>query len=400
MKIVVTGYASLDYAVRLDSPRAAPTAPRRSCRARANGRASAARRPMSRPRSPRAGVGDATPVSWVGDDAEGRRYRDALARLGLRDGGRRGRGPGRTPVCILAYQPDGGCLASTIPVLPIRIELDATQRALIAAADALCVTVGPAEATREALALARPDATVVWVVKADPRAVPPDLAAALAARADVIVHSRGEAPFVAAASERASADYALRRAGRRAWRSTPATSSRSRLSSRSRRRTRRARATPVSAAFSRPGLGAARASPRRRGRARRACARCSPRESEGASHDAKRLVHRLPSGRGRRGRDPGRRPRAHRPHRRTSRGAAFPRRRTGACAPSPACAAASASRRRPSAWAGRSRPSCCTNCSTLACIVSCASARRWRCLRPGSAISSSPRAPRAATAPR
>ncbi len=197
MKIVVTGYASLDYAVRLDSP------------ARPDRTATILSRPREWPRlggSPAyvsaalagAGVGGATPVSWVGDDAEGRRYRDALARLGLATEGVRTR-PGRTPVCLLAYQPDGGCLCFYDPGLAGPIELDATQRALIPAADALCVTVGPAEATREALALARRQAKVVWVVKADPRATPPDLAAALARRADVIVHSRGEAPFVAAA---------------------------------------------------------------------------------------------------------------------------------------------------------------------------------------------------------
>ncbi|MBV8662681.1 MAG: hypothetical protein JO107_06220, partial [Hyphomicrobiales bacterium] len=73
------------------------------------------------------------------------------------------------------------------------------QRALLAAADCICLTVGPTDATREALALARPDATVVWAVKADRRAVPGDLAAALAARADVVVFSRGEAAFVAQA---------------------------------------------------------------------------------------------------------------------------------------------------------------------------------------------------------
>jgi ribokinase len=70
---------------------------------------------------------------------------------------------------------------------------------LIAAADCLCLTVGPTEATRAALALARPDAKVVWAVKADRRAVPNDLAAGLASRADIVVFSRGEAEFVAGA---------------------------------------------------------------------------------------------------------------------------------------------------------------------------------------------------------
>jgi ribokinase len=106
---------------------------------------------------------------------------------------------GRTPICVLAYQPDGGCVCLYDPGLDPAPTLDDDQRALICAADVLCLTVGPTQATREALALARPEAKVVWAVKADPRATPPDLAAALIARADIVAYSRGEVGFVAAA---------------------------------------------------------------------------------------------------------------------------------------------------------------------------------------------------------
>jgi len=198
VKIVVTGYASLDFVVRLD----APALPDRT--------ATILSRPRQWPRlggSPAyvtaalvaAGVKDATPVSWVGDDDEGARYREALRRLGVKADGVSAR-PGRTPVCLLAYQPDGGCVCLYDPGLAAPIALDEAQRGLIAAADALVATVGPAEATREALALAR--GKVIWVVKADARATPPDLAAELAARAEIIVHSRAEAGFVAAAGAR------------------------------------------------------------------------------------------------------------------------------------------------------------------------------------------------------
>ena len=103
--------------------------------------------------------------------------------------------PGRTPICILATQPDGGCHCFYHPSLSEPIPLDEGQRELVAAADMVCVTVGPETATREVLAAAAPHATVVWAVKADPRAVPPDLAAALAMRADIVVSSRREAGF-------------------------------------------------------------------------------------------------------------------------------------------------------------------------------------------------------------
>jgi ribokinase len=197
VKIVVTGYASLDYAVRLD---AAPAPDRTS---------TITSRPREWPRlggSPAyvaaslvaGGVRDAAPVSWVGDDADGAVYRAGLKRQGVRDDGVSAR-RGRTPICVLAYEPGGGCHCFYDPGVPESLDFDAAQRNLIAAADCLCITVGPPDATRTALALARPDARLVWAVKADPRAVPPDLATALASRAEIVVHSRGEAPFVGAA---------------------------------------------------------------------------------------------------------------------------------------------------------------------------------------------------------
>jgi len=197
MSIVVTGYASLDYAVRLDRP------------PQADHTATILTRPSEWPRlggSPAYiamalvanGERDAAPVSWIGDDAVGVHYRDALTRHGVRTDGIEAR-PGRTPTCILAYQPDGGCHCFYDPGLARPPDLGAPQRALVASADCLCVTVGPTDATRAALALARPEAFVVWAVKADRRAVPDDLAAALAARADAVVFSRGEATFVARA---------------------------------------------------------------------------------------------------------------------------------------------------------------------------------------------------------
>jgi len=207
MSIVVTGYASLDYAVRLDS------APQPDRTATILSRAAEWPRLGGSPAYVAAalvvgGARDAAPISWVGDDAEGARYRDGIKALGVRTDGIRVR-PGRTPIGILAYQPDGRCHCLYDPGLTALADLDEGQRALLAAAKAICVTVGPTKATWEALRLARPDAMLIWAVKADPRAVPPDLAAALAARADIVVFSQGEAGFVAEAC--ATADKPARR---------------------------------------------------------------------------------------------------------------------------------------------------------------------------------------------
>jgi ribokinase len=208
MRAVVVGYASLDYIVRLDSPPAADRTSTILSRAghwpRLGGSPAYVAAALVA-----GGVVKAIPISWVGDDREGERYRASLAERGVNASGV-GMRPGRTPICILAYEPDGGCHCLYDPGLHAPAELDEGQRALVAAAEAICITVGPAGATREALALAQAKSPLAWVVKADPRAVPGDLATALAARADAIIFSRGEAEFVDFARGQALARQCVR----------------------------------------------------------------------------------------------------------------------------------------------------------------------------------------------
>jgi ribokinase len=203
VSVVVTGYASLDYAVRLDR------APRPDTTATILSRADEWPRLGGSPAYVAAalvggGVRDTIPISWVADDADGSGYRAGLARSGIRTDGIASR-PGRTPVCILAYQPDGACHCLYDPGLAEPIELDPRQGELVAAAEWVCLTIGPAGATRTALAVIRPDAKVAWAVKADARALPEDLASAVAARADIVAFSSGEAEFVSNARVSAGA---------------------------------------------------------------------------------------------------------------------------------------------------------------------------------------------------
>ena len=74
--------------------------------------------------------------------------------------------------------------------------MTATQWRLVAEAEWVCVTVGPASVADEILAMIRDRTRLVWVVKADRKAFAPRLAARLAARADVISASRSEAAFL------------------------------------------------------------------------------------------------------------------------------------------------------------------------------------------------------------
>ena len=129
---------------------------------------------------------------------------------------------GRTPVCILAYQPDGGCIC-------LYRSRSADDRLTLTRRNSVSLPPPTGSASRSARAGA--DGSLAHGARPEPRSsgpsrtirarCPSDLAAALAARADRRLHaSRGEAAFVAdalaAASTAASADPASRRAARRA----------------------------------------------------------------------------------------------------------------------------------------------------------------------------------------
>lgn len=194
--VAIIGYASLDHVVRLEGP-PLPDAT-----------VIAARPAGAWPRlggSPsyiaaaliRAGIARAVPVTWVAQDEAGAHFVASLAAGGMPvDGVARSLG-GRTPVCILAYAPDGACFCLYDPGESRRVGLAEFQGTIVDAADWICVTVGSPMATRAVLARLRPDQRLAWVVKADGDAFPPALRAALAARAELIVCSRGERPFVA-----------------------------------------------------------------------------------------------------------------------------------------------------------------------------------------------------------
>lgn len=142
----------------------------------------------------RAGVA-AGCVSWLADDALGHSIRQQLedAAVDVRAVARRGT---RTAESYLVYAQDGRSICVYDPGDAAVGGLTERQRATIAAADAICLTVAPAEATAAALDLATPAASVVWSVKADPDAYPPALVARLVERADVVTFAQGERGFL------------------------------------------------------------------------------------------------------------------------------------------------------------------------------------------------------------
>lgn len=196
MKVAITGYASLDHVAMLDgAPRAGRTttilARPADAWPRLGGSPAYAAMALMK-----AGVAEAVPVSWVGDDGAGAAYRAQLHAQGVSDRGIASVAGIRTPAAVLAYQPDGGCVCLYDPGTSQEPSLTQAQRALVAASDWLCITVGPKDASEAALEAMGADAKLAWVVKHDPRAMPAPLAARIAARADLVICSQAERDFL------------------------------------------------------------------------------------------------------------------------------------------------------------------------------------------------------------
>lgn len=194
-RLVVTGYASLDFAVGLDG--------------QAQGDRTtliAARDPEAWPRAGgcptyisgaavRAGQ-EAQPVMWVGKGQEGAAFIARLEALGI---GTEGIGivdSPRSPTALMIYQADGSCMCLYDPALARAEFLTDAQKRLLAGATHVCVSVGPPQLMDAILGLCPADARLYWAVKNDPDAFPQTLRTSLSARADVIFHSAPERALI------------------------------------------------------------------------------------------------------------------------------------------------------------------------------------------------------------
>ncbi|MGO3147453.1 MAG: carbohydrate kinase family protein [Leucobacter sp.] len=134
-------------------------------------------------------------LSWVGNDAEGGAWIQAVA-----DGGADTRGivrsGDRTPNSFLLYPEGDGTICLFDAGNCQSDELTTEQRELLSKATTVVVTIGPQHSTRQLLECVRPDSTVFWILKQDPASLTGDLAARLAARANFISLSEGEGGYL------------------------------------------------------------------------------------------------------------------------------------------------------------------------------------------------------------
>jgi ribokinase len=186
--VVIAGFATMDYVVQVEGD--------------FSGRGTLLMRQGADDAWPRAGGAAlyagaalasagvlAAPLTWIGDDADGATYDQACHRAGLSLDGVAIQDGAPTTRCLLIYNTDGtyGCLLRPGPTV-----LTADQLALVGRASWLVVSAGPPEIGARLLDAVSPDARVAWIFKDDPACFPPDLAARLAGRADVVFCNAGE----------------------------------------------------------------------------------------------------------------------------------------------------------------------------------------------------------------
>jgi ribokinase len=194
VRVTVSGYASADHCVLVDAfPATDGTA--------------IVRRRVSRPWPRLGGCGPQIAaqlaaaglptacVTWLAPDAFGGALLTQLDHSGAETGGVVVAGT-RTAEAFIAYDAGGRSACFYDPGDATRDDLTPAQRALVARADLVCLTVGPAGATRAALDALGAGARLVWSVKADPDAYPRELVERLLARADVVALSAGERAFL------------------------------------------------------------------------------------------------------------------------------------------------------------------------------------------------------------
>ncbi|MGB0913174.1 MAG: carbohydrate kinase family protein [Phaeobacter italicus] len=193
-RLAVTGYASLDYVLAL-SGEVVPDRTTHACRD-----TSAWPRPGGCPTyiaMAAAAAGQvAAPVMWLGDDAEGRRLMESLSGLGVDCKGIALMPGTRSPAAVMAYQPDAGCACLYDPGPAGQESLSASQRALIAGASHLCISVGPGHLIDEIVALRTPSTRLYWAVKDDPACFSSERRRVLAREADVIFCSAAERALI------------------------------------------------------------------------------------------------------------------------------------------------------------------------------------------------------------
>ena len=193
--LVVTGYASVDYIINLDSE------------IKINQTTIIEDRP--RGSWPRAGgcptylasavakYGQtATPIMWIGTDTGSSSIANSLIDLGINTDGLAILEMNKSPTAMMIYQPDGSSYCLYDPAFSKQEKLSINQVKLIKNADFVCITAGPGQLQQEIFSLIPEKARVYWAVKNDPNCFNTNLCKKLSERADIIFCNASERKMI------------------------------------------------------------------------------------------------------------------------------------------------------------------------------------------------------------
>jgi ribokinase len=195
---VVSGYATVDFPVRLPVP--------------LNGAQTATVETLAKDSWPRPGGAAlyasrriaaaghrACALVALGQDASGTLYLDACRAAGVELSEGACIAHLQTPWCMLLYHDEGNytCLIDRGD-MDQQVVSDA-QRTVLASADLVCIAAGPSAVTATLIDWAPPSATLAWIAKRDAVSFPQALNERLARRADLVFCNASERSMVDAA---------------------------------------------------------------------------------------------------------------------------------------------------------------------------------------------------------
>ena len=193
--LAVSGYASIDYVVGLADRIVGDRTALINSRDPANWPRAGGCPAYVAAAAARAGE-EAHAISWVGGDKAGEMFMREVAEKGVGIEGIGVMDGQRSPVAILAHQPDRSCACLFDPAFADGERLNPSQERILLDASHLCITVGPPHLAGAILRLGSGRVRLYWVLKRDSHAFPPALCEELSGKADVIFCNAAERDLI------------------------------------------------------------------------------------------------------------------------------------------------------------------------------------------------------------
>jgi sugar/nucleoside kinase (ribokinase family) len=136
-------------------------------------------------------------ISWVGKDAQSKSWKEEVEKYGGNTEGVDSLA-GHSPSAYVFHDGSGDTECFFDPGLddPSAQELSLNQDSLLSIATHVVTAIGPEPAARMMLGSLNDSVVLIWIVKADAESLPLDLRALMFARANVVIYSHQEDPFL------------------------------------------------------------------------------------------------------------------------------------------------------------------------------------------------------------